>query len=134
MSYPVKEIVRNFFCVFFGVAGSVSVFFFLFLATALLPRTLNSTGFLMILLGVSSFAGGFCTGALVTRHKLILVMITTIVLVISYIYFFDTNFTDRNYPREYLQISIVVLSSVIGGIAGALPSKVKKKKNDPASP
>jgi hypothetical protein len=129
MSYPVKEIARNIFSICFGVFSSVGIFSCLFLATALLPQTINSTDFLMILLGLAAFAGGFFTAMMATRHKFILSCICTMLLVVVYIHFFDVNFIDRNAPGEILQITIIFIMSIIGGIAGTLPSRKTNKGN-----
>jgi hypothetical protein len=123
MSWPAKEIARNFLSVCFGVAGSIGVFYFFFLLTAVLPRALNSTILLTILLGFSSFAGGFVTAAFATKHKLVLAIITSMILVVLYIKLFDSNYTDRNYPGDWLQLVIIFILSLIGGVAGALPAK-----------
>jgi len=130
MRYSAGEIARNILAVGLGVAGSIGVFYFLFFATALLPQALNSTNFLMILLGLSCFLGSFCTAAYATRYKFMSALITMILLVVLYIDFFDTNFTPRNYPREWIAVSTIILASVIGGIAGTLPSRASIKKND----
>ncbi len=134
MSYPPKEIIWNFLSVVAGVMTSIGVFYFLFLATALLPQALNSTAFLMILLGFAAFAGGFSTAAMATRQKFILAMITSFVLVIVFINFFDATFNYRNSPDEILQVIIIFLLSDIGGIAGTLPSRKTSKNHEDSSP
>jgi len=134
MSYPPKKIIWNLLSVGVGVMASIGVFYFMFLATALLPQTLNSTTFLMILLGFAAFAGGFSTAAMATRQKFILSMITSFVLVIVFIDFFDANFNYRNYPDEMLQVIVIFLLSVIGGIAGTLPSRKTSKAKEDSAP
>lgn len=127
MRYPLKEIAWNFFTVCIGVTGSVGFFYFLFLATAILPNTFNTIAFLMLPLGLSSFAGGYATASLATRHKFILSLITTFLLIVIYIDWFDSNFTDRNYPDELLPIAVTFFLSLFGGLAGSLPSRKNRK-------
>jgi hypothetical protein len=121
--YPAKEVAWNLLAVGAGVLASIGAFYFLFLITAILPQSFNSKLFLAILLCFSAFAGGFTTAVMATRHKLLLAILSSLVLLIVYIDFFDANFTARNYPNELLHLILIFFLSVIGGIAGALPAK-----------
>lgn len=130
MSYPPKEIFRNFLSVVAGVLGALVIIIPIFLFGAFmqfsdseLPAGYLLFSNLILTAGIltGGFAGGYITVKISTRKNFIHLLLTTSILIFLYCYVndFDFRYTDL---IEKVFIFLIPASTYAGGIY-----KIRKK-------
>lgn len=133
MSYPVKEIIRNFFSVVAGVLIALIVVIpigliagLLVFSDAVIPKSQEILSTLLLLAGfvAGSLLGGYITVKISTRRDLIHAFITGIVLTFLYAWVNDFEF-DWRYPDTGIAYVGFIPVVMIGGII-----RVRKKSTN----
>jgi len=131
MSYPVKEIIRNFLSVVAGVLFALIVVIpigliagLLVFSDAAIPKSQENLSTLLLFAGfvVGSLLGGYTTVKISTRRDLIHAFITGIVLTFLYALVNDFKF-DWRYPDTGIAYIGFIPVVMIGGII-----RVRKKR------
>lgn len=126
MSYPVKEIIRNFFSVVAGVLIALIVVIpigliagLLVFSDAAIPKSQEILSTFLLFAGfvAGSLLGGYTTVKISTRRDLIHAFITGIVLTFLYAWVNDFEF-DWRYPDTGIAYAGFIPIAMIGGIIG----------------
>ncbi len=140
MSYPVKEIIRNFFSVVGGVLIALIVVIpigliagLLVFSDATIPKSQEILSTLLLLAGfvAGSLLGGYTTVKISTRRDLIHAFITGIVLTFLYAWVNDFEL-NWQYPDTGIAYVGVIPIVMIGGIIGV--RKKRTTSNSHSSP
>jgi putative membrane protein (TIGR04086 family) len=140
MSYPVKEIIRNFFSVVAGVLIALIVVIpigliagLLVFSDAAIPKSQEILSTLLLFAGfvAGSLLGGYTTVKISTRRDLIHAFITGIVLTFLYAWVNDFEF-DWRYPDTGIAYAGFIPIAMIGGIIGV--RKKRTTSNSHSSP
>lgn len=140
MSYPVKEIIRNFFSVVAGVLIALIVIIpigliagLLVFSDAAIPKSQEILSTLLLFAGfvAGCLLGGYTTVKISTRKDLIHAFITGIVLTFLYAWVNDFEF-DWRYPDTGIAYAGFIPIVMIGGIIGV--RKKRTTSNSHSSP
>lgn len=140
MSYPLKEIIRNFFSVVAGVLIALIVVIPIGLIAGLLvfsdaaiskSQEILSTFLLIAGFVAGSLLGGYTTVKISTRRDLIHAFITGIILTFLYALVNDFEF-DWRYPDTGIAYAGFIPIVMIGGIIGV--RKKRTTSNNHSSP
>lgn len=140
MSYPVKEIIRNFFSVVAGVLIALIVVIpigliagLLVFSDAAIPKSQEILSTLLLFAGfvAGSLLGGYTTVKISTRRDLIHAFITGIVLTFLYAWVNDFEF-DWHSPDTGIAYIGIIPVVMIGGIIGV--RKKRTTSNSHSSP
>lgn len=140
MSYPLKEIIRNFFSVVAGVLIALIVVIpigliagLLVFSDAAIPKSQEILSTLLLFAGfvAGSLLGGYTTVKISTRRDLIHAFSTGIVLTFLYAWVNDFEF-DWRYPDTGIIYAGFIPIVMIGGIIGV--RKKRTTSNSHSSP
>jgi hypothetical protein len=119
MSTNTNPILKNILATLFGVFVMLAAIGAFFVVLIFIKPKGSSLLLDMVILGVPCFSGGFATSSTAANLKLLCTCILCILSLLILGAWLKFNLTDNSHPKNYLEFFIIIISCLLGGIAGS---------------
>jgi hypothetical protein len=126
MSYPVKDILNSFLNICAGVLAALALVFVFYLLITANMIIMDAVTLGILVVSISSFAGGLITSAMAGRNKILLTSISAMVLLLVYNSLFSLNSFRRS---ELIMIAIILTATMAGGLVNLWVEKMSARRD-----